>query len=148
MEISLAAGYAQKSVSPGGLVSISAMTWFGKFDEDYSLGNYVAVGATGQAYTVGDSTGWTALGELRRGMVLIAINAYAFASAGVNQTGTTKPAAAFRLGGGAAFRPHLKWSSGLRLEVGADVEQNAVPFRMGIAVTGNFWQPFKRVPKD
>lgn len=141
--LDLGSGLIQNAEHPGFGWSGSAMAWFGKHDDTYSLGKYFAVGPTVQQNLFSKQPGLTVSGEFRRGSDLLMLAIYSFASVGaqIEQDETTL---AVRAGGCARFRSHAYWSTGLRLELGADILGGSTPFRAALLLTGTFARPFKK----
>jgi hypothetical protein len=147
LEFDLGTGLVQHDMSYGYGWSVSAMTWRGRYDNAYSLGNFIAGGATVEFDWLSPEPGWTATAELRKGITLLAVNTYAFVAGGAN-IGEDGLSTAIRTGASVRFRPHLNWSAGLRFELGVDIAKDAIPFRAAVLLNGNFWHPFKAPPKE
>jgi hypothetical protein len=76
-------------------------------------------------------------------MDLMIVGIYSFASVGAHFMEDQTPIA-LRVGAGARLRTHVYWSFGLRLELGADIAPDAVPFRASLLLGGTFARPFKK----
>jgi len=143
IELDLGTGLVQHAASPGFGWSASAMAWFGKHDDTYSLGKYYAIGPTIEHNLFSARPGMSISGEFRRGTDLLVLGIYSFASVGaqVNQDQTT---IAIRAGGNVHLRTHVYWSTGLRLAIGADVTGDTIPFRASLLLVGTFARPFRK----
>jgi hypothetical protein len=142
IELDLGTGLVQHAEHAGFGWMASAMFWAGKHDDTYSLGKYIAFGPTVQQNVLTKTPGLTVSGEFRHGSDLLIISIYSFASAGA-QLEQSNTSLALRAGAGARFRSHAYWSTGLRLELGADILGEKTPFRAGLQLTGSFARPFK-----
>lgn len=134
-------------ISPGGFYpgwDLSAMAWWGRYDDVYALGRFNAIGVTGrQAWIEGALRTVPAL-EFRRGNDVVVVGYYGFLSVGPD-LGDGPVGVEALLGGGLKYRFTPRWGTGLRVGAGPTYKDGDWGGRVIVRAFLEFAAPFRKL---